>query len=165
MEAEISMWIWLALIIFGIISKFLKSDDRKQPREAPQEPVDSSAAFEELLREMERQKRLQSAPAPVKKTGTSGTLLDTVIPDYQDDATLKSYNEGVSSAFNYKSLEDTISLEESLKLSDVKPIYKKFEEYSTTSEVPLAAQYANDLRNPQGLEKAIVLNEILNRRF
>ena len=171
MKADIGNWIWLAIIIFGIISKFLKSGDKRPERAEPQEPVASDAAFEELLREMEKQKRLQSVPAPAKgteppkKTGTSGTLLDTVIPDYQDDDTVKSYNEGVKSAFNYKSLEDTVSLEESLKLSDVKPMYKKFEEYSAESEVSLAAQYADDLRHPQGLGKAIVLSEILNRRF
>lgn len=192
MKAEIGNWVWLLVIIFGIISKFLSNDKKKSEREQPKEPSPTGTSFEELLEEIERQKKIERqkrkpvaethpiplpAPKPVKskerekkevkketRAEPSRTLLDTAVPDYYDD-TSRAYNQAIKNAFNYKSMEDTVSLEESLMLSDTIPAYKKFAEYGTASEVSPAAQYARDLRNPQDLKKAIVLAEILNRRF
>jgi hypothetical protein len=55
-------------------------------------------------------------------------------------------------------------LEDTLKLKDTDLKYGKFKEYQAEQSKPLI-NFETDLKNPEQLRKAIILNEILKPKF
>lgn len=171
----------LFYIVLGIIYFLFSRLKKKKPEEPdfdssePQQPHNGPKpiSFEELLKEITEAKQ----PAPPKPVITRKVEYEKPQPAYvdydddledeeksletitvDDDRSTKVYEEAKKLAFNRPSLEET------LKPKEINTEYARFKMFETKQKASLLADYANELRNPKGFKKALVLSEILNRK-
>jgi hypothetical protein len=86
--------------------------------------------------------------------------LEDVDYDYAKQNKLyEPYEDAKKQAFNRPSLEETMKVEDTI----VK--FSKFKVFEEQKGRNLLEEYTRDLRDPEGFKKALVLSEILNRRF
>jgi hypothetical protein len=184
-------WLYIIIAVIYVIGRALKKG--KQERQAPQEPMEREAnapfgdrefprqlTFEELLREITESKqpkpKSQPVPKPLNEVATPKPTPAYV--DYDDDLkeeiedledvnyearsqerVTEIYEKAKSEAFLRPSLEETL-IKEKKDLT-----YSRFKEFSTGRKSTLLDEYVAELRNPSGFKKAVVMSEILNRRF
>jgi hypothetical protein len=180
---EVKYWIYIIIGLIYFLSKFLKKSEQppaetpdRRGKRAPSEstPVGSDRpkqlTFEELLREITEGKQ---PPKPVIQPANSrryesfdedikdeARSLENVTDNDQDDtAVLKSYERAKSQA------SERYSLEETLRLKDTVMDFGKFKVFEQEKKRNLANEYFNVFRNPQGIRQAVVMSEILKRKF
>lgn len=139
--------------------------------------------FEELLREITEAKQPQKA-SPQQVPARTEYVKSEVV-DYDDqieeeardlevvdydrrkvDYELRkkerrniAYEDAKRMAFNRPSLEET------MRLGDTNVQFEKFKEFEMEKKPDLLDQYTREFRDREGLKKAVVLSEILNRKF
>lgn len=174
-----SFQFWLYVII-GVV--YLLSRMRKKPTAQPTEnpdireekqvgrsnPPPKSAApktltFEDLLREITESKT-QPKQAPVVDyddvLAEEEKDLEEVDYDYRkDNKVYETYEEAKKQAFFRPSLEETMRVE------DTVVSFGKFKEFERGTERDLAAEYLKDFKDLEALKKAVVMSEILKRKF
>lgn len=179
---DIQFWVWLIVIVITLIARANKKkpqsfDPEQRDSSLPQSGETKPVTFEDLLREIQaskapRQQPVDLAPAAPKKV-TSNQYdfedYDDNIGDenkslertehYSDDTIYETYESAKKAAFSRASLEETMKVED----TDVK--FNQFKEYKKTEYATKASQYAKELKNPQNVKRALILNEILNKRF
>lgn len=187
---EFKILIYVIIGVIYILTRVLKKSDKK-PGETPKynptkpaqtfdlPPVKPSAntstkqlTFEELLREITESKT--SAPAPK----TSYERADTEVIDYDDNLGEEEQDlEEVD--YSYKKKDDIYdvyerakrdafvrpSLEETMNVQNTVVSFGKFKEFELESKRDLMAAYLSDFKDPEGLKKAVVMSEILKRKF
>lgn len=129
-------------------------------------PTSKPISFEDLLREITE-----------AKTGKAEPEYDPFEPeeDYYDEPRQAPRTSEVTDfkkpEYTYSAYEEaktrdyaSLSLEESLKLEDVDVKYGKFREFETETQANLLDLYTKDLRDPEGLKKAVILTEVLSPR-
>jgi hypothetical protein len=147
-------------------SKSSESPERPVPR-AEESPKPMS--FEELLREIQAAKASQPTKVPAttyeeadydrynQEEPKSLERTDYTYP--QPQQTLDIYEKAKQEAFFRPSLEET------MKLEDTDMRFGQFKGYQKAERPSLAAELAQEFRNPSGFRKAFIMSEILNRRF
>ncbi len=174
---NIQFWIWLIVIVVTLIARARKKrapveKDTSTLPSRPQREMEQSPkpmSFEELLREIQASKAPPSKPAPVK-------TVDVV--DYDDDIQNEAkslertdyrYPQPQQASDIYEKAKKEAffrpSLEETLKLEDTVVRFGQFKGYQQEQRRSLAAELAEEVRNPAGFRKAFIMSEILNRRF
>ena len=191
MDAQ--FWIYIVIGIIYLVSTLLKKKDQPAPevpeseRTERRRPVTSQApstegprqlTFEELLREItegkqaqKRQPEAQTVPKyepetvpeyePYEKDpGEEARSLEDVDFNEADSAKRwKPYEEIPAHSFERKSLEETLYLEK----SEIK--FGKFEAFEKKDRRRLLDDYIRIIRDPQSLKQAVVMSEILKRKF
>ncbi|MCS6974939.1 MAG: hypothetical protein NZM13_10685 [Cyclobacteriaceae bacterium] len=129
-------------------------------------PPPKQVTFEELLREItqaRQAKQNEVAEAPVvdydeEIEEEAGHLEEAELkserPLYYED-----YEKAKRIAFQRPSLEETARLE------DVQVSFDRFDVFEQKQSRNLLEEYTSDLHHPEGLKKAFVLSEILNRKY
>lgn len=176
---------WLYIIIGGLylLSRFIKKSSPKptdlpdfnpekpaprfepptvKPKASPQKMV----TFEELLREITESKTLaKPAPQVPEYTNYEEELVDEeqdledVDYDYNKDKVAVEYEEAKQHAFLRPSLEET------LNIKDTNTAFGKFKVFEQETQSNVMDRYLTDFYDPEGLKKAIVMSEILQRKF
>jgi hypothetical protein len=86
--------------------------------------------------------------------------LEDVDYDYRkQDKIYDVYDEGKREAFN------KLSLEETMKVDDTVVSYERFKAFEKQQNRDLVQVYLTDFKDPDGLKKAVVMSEILQRKF
>ena len=172
---DMQFWIWLIIIVVTLIARANKKkpqtfdQGRTQNPNAPTQDT-KPVSFEDLLREIQASK----APKPMVKPVPVAPVQD--FEDYDDN--LEEENKSLEKPYNYKN-ENTYetyenakkaafsraSLEETMHVEDTVLKFGKFGEYNKAKTVSVASQYAKELQNPQSFKRALILSEILNKRF
>ncbi|MBS1558752.1 MAG: hypothetical protein JST69_08475 [Bacteroidetes bacterium] len=165
-ELNLKVIFWIIVGIVYIITKMRGKP--ATPPSAPPEPghePEKGLTFEELLREIQGTK--QPAP-PIQPTPAMDEAedieeekpIEQVDYSYRDhDKIYETYEKAKQEAFLRPSMEETMKLENTIVR------FGQFKNYVVEEQLSLAAQYARDLRNPDDFKKALILSEILNRRF
>ena len=172
-------------IILGLIYLFTRKKKTAPPPARPRQNADDEyettsvpkpTTFEDLLREIQQAKGAREVatetydrPPSTQKTefvdyddqleDEKKDLEDTAHEYGKEDKIYEVYEDAKKLAFYRPSLEET------LKLEDTIVRFKQFKGYETTHKQTIAEEYLKDLRDPQGIRKAFILSEILNRRF
>jgi len=174
---NIQFWIWLIIIVVTLIARARKKrtpveENTTRMPSQPRPEIEESPkpmSFEELLREIQASKAPPPTPAPPKRVEVVD--YDDDIPeeakglertDYQypqPQRTSDIYEKAKQEAFFRPSLEET------LKLEDTVVRFGQFKGYQQEQRRTMAADLAEEIRNPGGFKKAFLLSEILNRRF
>ena len=123
--------------------------------------------FEELLREITEAKQPPKPvlqPAPQRRYESFDDDLHDEAQSLEevgrnDDEVFKKYEEAKSQVFQRSSLEDT------LRLQDTVMDFGKFKEFEVRRSRKLSDDYLKIFRNPEGLRQAVVISEILKRKF
>lgn len=185
-------WLYIIIAVIYVIGRALKKGKEGQASQGPMEtgrnvPTDDGEiprqlTFEELLREITESKQPKPKSQPVSKpfhevvapkpTPTPAYVdydddLKEEIEDLEDvnyevrgqERVNEIYEKAKSEAFLRPSLEDTL-IKEKKDMS-----YGRFKEFSTDRKSSLLDEYVAELRKPSGFKKAVVMSEILNRRF
>ena len=182
-------WLYIIIALIYVISRAMKKANQPpsppssgrpaeeeveyEGTETPRRP-DRPLTFEELLREITEAKSPKTA-APVSKPlpkpqpayvdyddnlGDEEENLEDVEYDYKaKDSVYEVYEKAKTEAFSRPSLEETLINEK----KDIE--YGRFKEFSMAGKRTLLDEYVAELRRPSGFKKAVVLSEILNRRF
>jgi hypothetical protein len=189
---DYKIWIYIIIGVIYVLSRLRKRSDPAAPetntnpppvRDLPESrpsPPQRQLTFEELLREIAEAKEPEEKPVYQPKPAYVAPKPAYVAPkpayvDYDDDLKeeeqdledvnydykkeSKVYEDARMLAFNRPSLEETMKVEDTI----VK--FSKFKEFEEQKGRNLLEEYTRDLRDPEGFKKAVVLSEILNRRF
>ena len=184
MDAQ--FWIYVVIGVIFFLSKLLKKPEQAPPestapgktnRGPAQRPTQQQApaespkplTFEELLREItEGKQAAKRAPEPKvapryegyeKDMGEEARSLEEI--SYEEPATTsrwKPYEEVPAQA-------ERRSLEETLKLEDTVVNFGKFDVFEQRAKKRLMDDYIKIIRNPETLKQAVVMSEILKRKF
>lgn len=173
-----SFQFWLYVIIGAVylISRMRKKSGG-QPEELPEPEQQSESrrtgpsagnapqktlTFEELLREITASKQPKEEPVVDYDDNLEEEEkdLEEVNYDYRkDNKVYETYEEAKKQAFFRPSLEET------MKVGDTVVSFGKFKEFERAAEVNLAAEYLKDFGDPGSIRKAVVMSEILKRKF
>ena len=123
--------------------------------------------FEELLREITESKTQPQTTTPPKEeyVDYDDNLkdeiedLEDVNYDYKNDRVAKEFEAAERQAFTHRSLE------ESMNVKDTDTKFEKFKVFERDAQSNLVNSYLSDFYDPEGLKKAIVMSEILQRKF
>ena len=173
-EFKIVFWIVGLILYFLVKSRKNKSIPEAKVPDGETTPTGSKPmTFEELLREITEGKVNQpqvEEPEPVVNYDTQNSsaeeslkpekqVLERTDFDYKtQDKIYSVYEQARTDAFQHASLEETI------KLTDTDVNFGKFKEYQSDQKKPLI-NFETDLKSPEELRKAIILNEILKPKF
>ena len=183
MDAQ--FWIYVVIIAIYFLSRLFKKPEQA-PKESPESErperrgplrtdlppaeVPRQLTFEELLREITEGKQAQKQqrePEPVpaydsyeKDPGEEARSLEQIDLNTPENANRwKPYEEIPVRAVERKSLEET------LRLGDTVINFNKFEAFENRSRTRLLDDYLKIIRNPATLRQAMVMSEILKRKF
>jgi hypothetical protein len=177
---DIQFWIWLIVIVITLIARANKKKPQSFNPEQMEPPASEDKTkpitFEDLLREIQAAKAPQSRPASIPVASKKEAPKQYDFEDYDDE--LEEESKSLENAPSYaedkiyetyenakKSAFARASLEETLKVEDTEVKFGQFKEFSKSKSQSQAAEYAKELRNPKSFKKALILSEILNRRF
>jgi len=178
-------WIYVIIGVIYFLSRLLKKPEQAggESPEAPRAPQRRSRqsgqttgespkplTFEELLREITEGKQAQRPqsqrpPEPEYETletdvGEEAKSLEDVSIDETEDARIfQAYEEAKRQVFERKSLEET------LKLQDTDVDFQRFDVFESQKKQRLRDDYLRLLRSPNSIRQAVVLSEILKRKF
>ncbi|MDH5397667.1 MAG: hypothetical protein OEX02_05955 [Cyclobacteriaceae bacterium] len=150
--------VYIAIIAFGLLSKLLGKRKKMQQQERKEEDereVTPSATFEDLLEEFQR-RTSGNVEKPEHKTTFDQEeqreyALETETPD--DEEIAKVFEASVRQAENTE--EETSS-----------PVFGHFKRYEEEKEDnALALEVRKLLSSPDNAAKAVVLSEIINRKY
>ena len=182
---EIKVLVYVVIAIIYLVSRALKKAQKEVPKDisapnpAAEEIYDrkrptsqpKQMSFEELLKEITEAKEQKAIVEKRPETKPYVDYDDEV--EAKEDKSLeranqtfpernryyREYDEGKRQAFERKSLEETMSL------SDTTIQFGKFKAFEDDQRENLLAKYLADFRDPEGFKKAVVMSEILNRKF
>lgn len=185
---DFKVWFYLILGAIYLISRLLrKKPDTASPSETPRpersvpdfevaprrDDKPKALTFDELLREITQSKEQeQPSHKPASVPQADYVDYDDDVKDeeqdleevnyeeyYRQEKPVRAYEEAKTAAFYRPSLEET------MKIEDTVVNFSKFRVFEEEKKRNLLEEYTTDLRDPEGLKKAVVLSEILNRRF
>jgi hypothetical protein len=184
---DLQFWIGLIIAIVYLISRAMKKSQnqpkdvgdynpgrqvRNDPTPAPQQMnKPKQLTFEELLKEITEAKQprkpvYEPVAPPVDEVvdyddqiGEEEQDLET-IPDYsKKDRKYAEYEEAKRQAFLRPSLEETMDVK------NTKMEFGKFKVFEQEQKRNLLEEYTKEFQDPEGFKKAVVMSEILNRKF
>lgn len=186
---NLQFWLYVIIGVIYLITQVRKKAreqapppkrpaQRQQPaspqfKPEPQQSSPKPISFEDLLREITEAKNPKQEEPPTYAPYKQPEYVDNdddvedeedeykpVIPDYRNtDPIYKQYEEAKIHDYSRDSLE------ESLKLENVAMKYGRFTEFESGQQGTSVLQgYVDDLRDPEGFKKAIIMSEILNRK-
>lgn len=173
-----SFQFWLYVIIGAV---YLISRMRKKSAGQPAEPPDldqqrqsgrtsppvtsaptKTLTFEDLLREIteSKQPKQETVVDYDDELAEEEKGLEEVDYDYRkDNKVYETYEEAKKQAFFRPSLEETMKVENTVVS------FGKFKEFERAAQINLAAEYLKDFSEPASIRKAVVMSEILKRKF
>jgi hypothetical protein len=174
-------WIIYVLIAVYLIFRSRKKkssppDNDYKPFNTDSQPSTKPVTFEDLLKEIQQSK---TTKPEVKKFPAKPVYEKPQYVDYDDDIKseeedledvnynnrseseiYETYEKAKKEAFNKPTYEDSpVDLEGSVVR------FKHFKEYDNLSVPSEAQNIAKELQNPDNIKRAIVLSEVLNRRY
>lgn len=177
-------WIYVVIAVIYFVSRMLKKPEQAtgesvdtQPAERrsgrhtspPTAEIPRQLTFEELLREITSGKEVQrTEPGPVrpayesyeKDPGEEARSLEDVDFNEADNAgRWKPYEEIPVRSGARQSLEET------LRLQDTVMDFGKFSAFQQKSQQKITDTYIKIIRNPESLKQAVVMSEILKKKF
>jgi len=174
---KFQFWLYVIIGLIYLVSRARKkkADQSPGPTSAKEEkPFGSTRhevnkpkqlSFEELLKEITESKQ-QQPPREEPVVDYDENLeeeekdLEDVEYDYRkQNKTYEIYEEAKKQAFHRPSLEET------MKVQDTVVSFGKFKEFERGAETNLASEYLRYFHDPEGFKKAVVMSEILKRKF
>lgn len=179
---DVQFWIYIIIGVIYFLSRVLKKPEQEagappeaaRPERRPIHTEQPAAerpkqlTFEELLREITEAKQVQRRePEPEPEFESYETefkeearsLEQIPYDDAENARVFKVYQDAKNQVFERKSLEET------LRLQDTVIDFQKFNAFEKQRQNKLLDDYVRLIRNPQTLRQAVVMSEILKRKF
>jgi glutamate synthase domain-containing protein 2 len=182
---ELKVLIYIIIAIIYLVSRALKKAQKETPKDIGQHTPDREVVyetskpagqpkqmtFEELLKEITEAKSQKTVAEPKQEARPFTNYrdevekeeeksLETVNQTYAErNRYYREYEEGKRQAFERKSLEETMTL------ADTKIQFGKFKVFEKDDRQNMLDKYLAEFQDPEGFKKAVVMSEILNRKF
>lgn len=185
---DFQVWFYVILGIIYVVTRFMKKQEQPPKDLAPKRPEKpvqryeqpaskpvpgpKTLTFEELLREITEGKTVEPKPVLVSSAPQTKRVdydddlseeeedLEDEEYDYQKrDQGPNAYEEAKREAFERPSLEETMKAGESVGA------YGKFKAFQDKEQRNLLEEYLGNFKDTEQLKKAIVMSEVLNRKF
>lgn len=177
---DFKIWFYIILgVVYLLVQLRKKKPEAEVPTDLPtydpEKPVQQyeqpasrptvapkALTFEELLREITEGKEQKETEVVDYDDDLKEEIeqVEKVNYDYQKkDSIYQVYDDAKALAFNRASLEET------MKLEDTEVKFGRFKGFEMEEKENLLEKYLADLKDPEGFKKAVVMGEILNRRF
>jgi hypothetical protein len=188
---DFQFWLYVIIGVIYLISRVMKkpAEQNDFPDYDPEKPVRTDSrpkapteshsqpkalTFEELLREISEGKTVGEKPVPAQtkphysyeeqlteeeEVEEASEVLEDQRFDYRKDKVVEVYEQAKREAFLRPSLEETMDLSQ----TEVK--YGRFKEFDQEQKRNQLESYLSGLKDPEGLKKAVVMSEILQRKF
>lgn len=168
---DIELILYIVFIAIAILTRVLKGkkttdvppQQEDHTMDAPQRPTQKQMSFEELLREFtgEEKPHEKTQPRPLKEEVVYESYEDE--PSYEsdyyaDEEAKHTYDRSVREARQLKTIDEIVDLEKPLESGH-------FKGYEIEEEESIAADIFESLRDTDGAKKAIILSEIINRKY
>jgi hypothetical protein len=182
-----SFWIYVIIAIIYVITRALKKPenpkdvaDARPDRPVNYDPTPPSAnkpkplTFEELLREITEAKQPPQPSYETRRQEPEYVDYDDNLKEEEEDLEEVRYNkrykeeERVNTAYEQAKLEafNRPSLEETLKVSDTQVQFGKFKAFDQQPKRNnVLEDYTINFQDSEGLKRAVVMSEILKRKF
>jgi hypothetical protein len=182
---DLQIWLYVIIGVIYLLSQVRKKSKQGTPNDSPtQRPAQTTqrrvqpaspsesqkpVSFEDLLREITQAKTVTGLPEYEEKAQPEYADYD----DFEEEKTILTrtdfdyrHSDRVYREFEEAKAHDYTkdSLEESMKLEDVRMEFGKFKEFESQQRVNLLDKYTSDLHDPDGLKRAFVLSEVLRPR-
>ena len=155
---DIQLLVYILIIAFGIFSRFLKAKKKNPKTQAPAESESDSqkptVTFEELLKEFTGEDSTEVEPEETFKPQKIEKKPVTV--EYNDDEIQQRYQESLRKAEAYQS-----KTKDDLHTGK----FTHFRGYDDFEKEKEESEFLTFLREEDGPRKAIILGEILNRKY
>ena len=185
---DFQIWLYVLVGVIYLLTRFFKKS-AQQPTDVPDTrpekpekrfeppsvkpgvPPSKTLTFEELLKEITESKAQPKAQPKAEYVDYNDEIeeeiqekdeiqdLEDVDYDYKKDKVVVEYEQAKRQAFLRPSLEET------LNIKDTDTRFAKFKVFETATQSNLVDRYLTDFYDPEGLRKAIVMSEILQRKF
>lgn len=172
---NLQFWLYVIIAAVYLLSRLRKAQSKTPakptvkrdvrteiPSVKPVQNTPKGLTFEELLREITESK---SKPVPPvvdyddEIEAEEQDLEDVNYDHRKGSQVVDTYEEGKKQAFFRPSLEETLDV----RKTDM--TFGKFKEFDKQADKTLASEFLKDFSDPDGLKKAIVMSEILKRKF
>jgi hypothetical protein len=184
MDAQ--FWVYVIIAIIWFVSRALKKAEQPKDigEQRPDRPVNYDSqqpaerpkplmTFEDLLKEITEAKAPRPTEKPAPKTYPDYVDYDDDIPEEKQDLEEVSYRKREEETRRSNAVYEDAkrqafmrpSLEETLNVNDTDVQFGKFKVFEQANERNFLNEYTIDLKDPEGLRKAFILSEILNRKF
>ena len=167
MEFDFKIILYIVLFVIYILAKTLKKSPSKQSPKKPRPKIDTEAheaeptiTFEDMFRELTSSKK-KDQPKPVEVIKEVKEF-DSEYPS--DDEIQDVYKESVRQADKSKTLGEIMREKAKKKRPPVEE-FERFSAYDIEERFTLASELGEMLKNPEDARRAIVLREILDRKF
>jgi len=168
MEFDYKIILYIIFIVIYILAKTLKKPKPKHTPPKPRPNIDSEAheaeptmTFEDIFREPTVDKKKEK-PEPLKVINEVEELESSYHPS--DDEIHEVYKESLIQADKSKTLEEIVREKAKEKRPPVVES-ERFSAYEVEEITSLASELGEMLKNPEDARKAIVLKEILDRKY
>jgi predicted DNA binding CopG/RHH family protein len=180
---DYQFWLYIIIGAIYLLSRFLKksapnpNDVPEARNEKPATRLDPSTTtqkpsppkmvtFEDLLREITESKK----PAAPQQPSKEYTNYDEELEDEEQDLEDVEYNynrDKISSEYEDAKQHAFLrpSLEETMNIKDTDTRFEKFKVFDQDTQSNVMDRYLTDFSDFEGLKKAIVMSEILQRKF
>lgn len=165
---DVELILYIIFIVIAILSRVLKAkkesnspttSDPGESMDTPRKKTEKTLTFEELLREFtgeDTSHRQEPEPQPQYTREEEGYSYEE---EYADDEIRETYSRSVNEAKKLKTIDELVSLDEPLERME------HFKQYEAEEENTVASEVLEMLQDEEGARKAIILSEIINRKY
>ena len=158
---DIQLIVYILIVAFGIFSRFLKAKKKAPKSQAPADERPSkkpSVSFEELLKEFTGE---DSTEPELEEAAEPRKVERKAMIEYDDDEIQQRYQESLKKAESYKSKSEKVVQQDDRHTGN----FTHFRGYDEFEKEEEESEFLTFLREEDGPRKAIILGEILNRRY
>ena len=167
MEFDFKIILYIVFFIIYILVKTLKKSKPKQSPKKQRPKIDSevheaepTVSFEDIFRGLTNDKKKEE-PEPVEVINE----VEEFESNYpSDDEIQEVYKESLRQAEKNKTLEEIVRDNAKIKTAAIEE-HDEFTSEDVEESITLAAELGELLMNPEDARKAIVLKEILDRKY
>ena len=172
---NIQFWIYIAFAVIYFITKTLKKARTPQvPGKTPTSPLETEnepaqpISFEELLQEITGKKTLKEPKARESQWEKQRSVVENKYDhqDFENEGRKRVFADDESKRIYEESIKTAKSTDEDyFEKESVFNKWKKTDATNETSSSALVAEIKDMLNNSEDARKAIILSEILNRKY
>jgi len=156
---NIQIILYIVFVAIAILSRLLKAKKPEQGQPS-QEPSDTSEpiSFEDLLKEFTGEKQETKTVTETSERNPEYVDYKTEERRYDDDRAAETFRAATQNADKFKKIEEQV------KLNRDRPLFGHFDEYDEEEDTT-ASELVSMLKDEEGVRKAVILSEILNRKY
>lgn len=155
---DIQLILYIIFVAIAILTRVFKSKKKEQPqtvqsddREEYENESPKPKSFEDLLKEFAGEPETRSEPQ---------REIVSYEDQYEEDDEISVYEDSVEKAKELKTIDELVDLEDDRHTGN----FKHFAGYEEKGE-EVNNEFVEMLQNEEGARKAIILSEIINRKY